>query len=591
MSKKYSLGNSIFYLKSIFKYDWIRIPGIILTALMVAFDTWFIKVYAIKVILDALMNDFDFRRMMIMVAIVIGCKTIKLAYDSAWAYYVKRSDPIIISGFQHVAFKKANEVDINCYDDTDYYNQYIYSLEESSTRPIHFLDSLFQLCQTIFSITFSGIFILTSDPLILLFVAIPILGDSFVRTRMIKARMERTHAIIPEKRKMDYVLRTSYLRDNALDIRITNIHVVLKDLFLEGVENIIELYKKFSNRFTKLYLVSDAFTHINNTLILLYLIYKIVVTQTLSAGDFIAIKEAVALMSSNLGKIMERIQAFQEHNIYIERFRAFCNYRNKVTDGNSGIPQGNLSPYLLQLTNVSFSYNNQSDVLNNINIAIKAGQKIAIVGKNGAGKSTLIKLMMRLYDATKGSIEFKGTDIKTFNRQEYLSQFDTVFQDHNSYACSLIENILFESNPTAEEIDKMMDILDNIDFSLFVKDKSKIELELTKEFSEEGIILSGGQNQKVALARALYRDHSVLILDEPSSALDSISEYKWMQWMDKAAMNRTVIVISHRLSSVRDSDCIYYMEAGRILEAGPHNELMNLQGHYFQMFKVQADAY
>lgn len=201
MSKKYSLGNSIFYLKSIFKYDWIRIPGIILTALMVAFDTWFIKVYAIKVILDALMNDFDFRRMMIMVAIVIGCKTIKLAYDSAWAYYVKRSDPIIISGFQHVAFKKANEVDINCYDDTDYYNQYIYSVEESSTRPIHFLDSLFQLCQTIFSITFSGIFILTSDPLILLFVAIPILGDSFVRTRMIKARMERTHAIIPEKEK------------------------------------------------------------------------------------------------------------------------------------------------------------------------------------------------------------------------------------------------------------------------------------------------------------------------------------------------------------------------------------------------------
>ncbi|MFD2878094.1 hypothetical protein ACFTAO_22225 [Paenibacillus rhizoplanae] len=141
---------------------------------------------------------------------------------------------------------------------------------------------------------------------------------------MIKARMERTHAIIPEKKKkMDYVVRTSYLRENALDIRITNIHLVLKDLFLDGVENMIELYKKFSNRFTKLYLVSDAFTHINNSLILLYLIYKIVVTQTLTAGDFIAIKEAVALMSSNLGKIIERIQAFQEHNTYIERFRTF----------------------------------------------------------------------------------------------------------------------------------------------------------------------------------------------------------------------------------------------------------------------------
>lgn len=591
MSKKFSLSNSIFYLKSIFVYDWIRIPGLILTALFVAFDTWFIKVYAIKVILDALMNNFDFRRIIIVVSIVVGFKTIKLVYDSSWEYYIKRSDPILISGFQHVAFKKANEVDINCYDDTDYYNQYIYSVEESSTRPILFLNSIFQLSQTIFSITFSGIFILTSDPTILLFVAIPILGDSFVRTRMIKARIERTHAIIPEKRKMDYVLRTSYLRENALDIRITNIHVVLKDLFLDGVENMIELYKKFSNRFTKLYLVSDAFTHINNTLILLYLIYKIVVTQTLSAGDFIAIKEAVALMCSNLGKIIERIQAFQEHNIYIERFRTFCNYRNKVTDGDSGIPQTNLSPYLLQLTNVSFSYPNQSDVLNNINISIKAGEKIAIVGKNGAGKSTLIKLMMRLYDATKGSIEFKGGHIRTFNKQEYLSQFDTVFQDHNSYACSLIENILFEHNPTAEELDKIMDILDKIDFSLFLEDKSKIELELTKEFSEEGIILSGGQNQKVALARALYRENSILILDEPSSALDSISEHKWIRLMEKVEMNHTVILISHRLSSVRDSDCIYYMEDGRILESGPHDELMDLQGYYFQMFKVQADAY
>ncbi|MFC6650895.1 hypothetical protein [Paenibacillus rhizoplanae] len=375
MSKKFSLSNSIFYLKSIFVYDWIRIPGLILTALFVAFDTWFIKVYAIKVILDALMNNYDFRRIIIMISIIVGFKTIKLVYDSAWEYYIKRSDPIIISGFQHVAFKKANEVDINCYDDTDYYNQYIYSVEETSTRPILFLNSLFQLCQTLFSITLAGFFILISDPLILIFVVVPILGDSLVRTRMIKARMERTHAIIPEKRKMDYVVRTSYLRENALDIRITNIHLVLKDLFLDGVENMIELYKKFSNRFTKLYLVSDAFTHINNSLILLYLIYKIVVTQTLTAGDFIAIKEAVALMSSNLGKIIERIQAFQEHNTYIERFRTFCNYRNKLTDGDSGIPQTNLSPYLLQLTNVTFSYNNQSDVLKNINFSIKAGEK------------------------------------------------------------------------------------------------------------------------------------------------------------------------------------------------------------------------
>ena len=591
MKKNSPLNNSIYYLKNIVKYDRIRMPGVILTALINAFDTWFIGVFAIKVIVDALLDSFDFQRIIWMLGIAVGYKSVKLIYDSFWSYYVRKSDVKITTGFQHVAFKKAADVDLQCYDDAEFYNNYVFSIQETASRPILFVNSFSQLFQTIFTISLSGIYVLFNDPILLTFAILPILGDSFIRTKMNKARMERTNAIIPESRKVDYVKRTSYLRENAIDIRITNIHVVLKDLFQNGVENVIKIYKRFSNRFIGMYFLSDCLTHINNTIVILYLVFKIVVLKSLTAGDFIAIKAAIALVSSNLGKIMERVQVFQEHSIYIERFRVFCNYKNKVSFGNDGIHIENSSPWELNLNNISFSYDGKTDVLRNINFSINKGDRIAVVGKNGAGKSTLIKLILHLYDPTSGSIQFKNKTITEIKRDDYLALFDTVFQEHNSYAFSLVENVTLKSELTDEQLFEVQNIFNTLEFGDIFDDESNHKLMLTKEFSNNGLILSGGQNQKIALARALYRNSPILILDEPSSALDAISEHKLIKNMMQVAKSKTVILISHRLSSVRDADCIYFIDDGQILEHGTHDELMAYNGYYHEMFKVQADAY
>ena len=590
MYKNHSFKNSMYYLKYIARFDWIRLPGVVITTLINSFDTWFLKVFVIKVIVDSLLDSFDFHHIRWMLNIGIGFKSVKLIYDSCWSYYTKRSDQRIIAGFQHIAFARAAGIDLQCYDDPDFYNDYVYSVQDSSSRPLSFINSISQLLQTIFTVSFSGLYVIFNDPILLVFAVIPILGDSFIRTKMNKVRAERTSLIVLESRKIDYVKRTSYLKEYAMDIRTTKIHLVLSKLFQSGVDNIISIYQKYSKKFIGMYFFSDCLTHLNNTLVILYLVYKIVVLKTLTAGDFIAIKEAISLVSSNLGKILERVQVFQEHSIYIGRFRAFCEYKNTVTFGTSNLPSPQASTVDFKINNVSFSYNQENEILKQISISVKKGELIGIVGSNGAGKSTLIKLLLHMYDPTIGSVVFRGENIKKFSKNDYLSQFDTVFQEHNSYAFTFTENIAFESKLSDSKTNKMKEVFDSLGFDEFIPLINK-EITLTKEFSEDGLMLSGGQIQKIALARALYRNNSILILDEPTSALDPISEHKLMRSLKQVTKDRTVLLISHRLSSVRYADCIYFMENGRIIEHGTHNELMKQRGRYFEMFTIQASAY
>ena len=226
-------------------------------------------------------------------------------------------------------------------------------------------------------------------------------------------------------------------------------------------------------------------------------------------------------------------------------------------------------------------------------LTVEPGQKIALVGYNGSGKTTLVKLLLRLYDPDSGKICYHGNDIRDYQVMAYRRSVGSVFQDFKIYAASLKENVLMDvENGSREESYGVEQALYDAHFTLEDNRLSyQIETPLTTEFEKDGINLSGGEAQKVAIARTLYRKQDLIIMDEPSSALDPLAEYRLNQELNEIAKDKTVIFISHRLSTVRDADCIYMMENGRIVESGTHEQLLSKGGKYAAMWKMQAGLY
>ena len=283
---------------------------------------------------------------------------------------------------------------------------------------------------------------------------------------------------------------------------------------------------------------------------------------------------------------------FQIIGQYAEKFRKLLDYEPVIEVADGLTPDK--SAGALELHNVSFRYpNTDKDTLKDISIEIKPGEKIAIVGENGAGKTTFVKLLMRLYDVTDGSIKYNGHDIREYKTSEYRKKISAVFQDYNIYAATLAENVLLRTYKKEDEKD-VIEALKKADFS---KKLSKlpdgIYTNLTREFSEDGVNLSGGESQKIAISRVFLNDEdrAISILDEPSSALDPVSEYKLNKNLIDHAQNDTVIFISHRLSTTRMADRIYLFEHGSIIEQGSHEELMAHNGRYREMFDRQAKNY
>ena len=230
-------------------------------------------------------------------------------------------------------------------------------------------------------------------------------------------------------------------------------------------------------------------------------------------------------------------------------------------------------------------------VLKNINLELKGNEKIALVGHNGAGKSTLIKLLLRLYDPTEGKITLDGVDIKDIKMKGYRDMFSVVFQDFKLIALPVSENVLMRPPKQGDEekIEQALKLSGAYDRIMELKDG--VNTVLTKEFSEDGAVLSVGEGQKIAIAHAFIKDAPYIILDEPTSALDPVAESEMYKNMMKVGENKGMVFISHRLSSAVGADRIYMLENGEVIECGTHKELMALDGKYADMFKKQAQNY
>ena len=378
----------------------------------------------------------------------------------------------------------------------------------------------------------------------------------------------------------------------AKELRTTNISDVLFKRFITATQNGIRVIEKHGFKCAVYRLFVDAVcTRMGYYLVILFVAFRILALKNMMVGDGLMVVMAMFSVTEALLDQENSFFQLHEHAMYIGDLRAFWDYEPKIREEEAGaVPTMPIEE--LRVEHLSFSYfGSGRKVIDDISFTIKGGQTVAIVGHNGAGKSTLVKLLMRLYEPTSGHIYLNDREIGGYQLSAYRNCFSTVFQDFKVFSLTVGENILMRRTADSDaalltESLRESGMLDTV--SSFPQG---FDTQMSREFDDNGVSLSGGQNQKIALSRLYAKNAPIAILDEPSSALDPIVEYELFENMKRICEGRTVIFISHRLSSAISADVIFMMEHGRIIERGNHESLMRQNGKYAEMFRKQAEKY
>lgn len=592
------LKNQIFLWKLCFKtcplymiyhlYDAFRYQGVIFLE----------HVLGIRYVLKCAEFHEPFTKALFYIGLILFLNILQIIPDGFFIYgWQFKYKPRLYRALKEEMFKKASEIDLYCYDDPAYYNDFVLSVSQSEAAIDRFLELLNMAMQAITVLFTTGIFYIMTDPIGIAFVFASFILRFVVSKKLNKVNYENRLAVNPHMRKRDYVSRVFYLKDFAKELRLhPNAGAQLEEEFAEANDNIIKEHKKVAVKrvcfqFLKDYGVGDFLI---DGLYITYLVYKAAVLHTVNYSDAVILFNRTGSLRGSMSRFADLGPKAHENSMFIDKIRAFLNYepRLKNNEGDA-VPEGAGE---LKLEHVTFKYSESGrKVLDDISLSVKPGEHIAIVGYNGAGKTTLIKLLMRLYDPTSGSISYHGRNITELCPNDYHKRIGVVFQDYQMFGANLAENVVMDDLPKDELDTRAPQITAALTDAGFAQKLARLPAglftQVTTEFDKKGVDFSGGESQKVAISRAFYKKADILIMDEPSSALDPIAEYELNKAMESAAKGKTVFYISHRLSTTRDADRIIMLERGRIIEEGTHTELLARNGKYAEMWNAQAGKY
>lgn len=592
---KVNIANNLF----IFKLAWSIHPQRVVAEFAVQagrqLANVFFTVYFMKYIIESISIGRDFQQIIYFIILTLVLLFALVLLDNWYDYRFKPlSDLKLYEKLYFILFRKAASVELKCFEDHEFYNKYTKAIQEADIRVSAVLANLSRIIFV--SLATISIFAVmyAIDPWVVWFALLPIIGNFYFGKKLNRLQFQQNDERIPYQRKMDYVNRVIYLSHFAKEIRLSRIFSVLRNTYLEGYDGVISVIHKYRVKagvisFLKIF---TTFTLIFQG-VLLYGAYLAIVKQSISISSFIVLGSAMVGGAWSLIRLSDSFVEINKNGIYIENLKTFLSYVSEIQEDSD--PVKPIAPPIQQLTfrKLGFTYDGaEKPSIRHITMEVNKNEKIALVGHNGAGKSTLIKLMMRLYDPTEGEILLNGRNIKEFDLMSYRSLYGTVFQDFKIFSMTIAENVLMRDVESEEDRQLVINALKKSR----VYDKvatlpEGIDTMLTKEFDEQGVVLSGGEFQKIAIARIFAQQAELLILDEPTSALDPIAEYEIFESMMEACKDKAVVIISHRMSSAMLADRIYYMEDGEIQESGSHMELMQLQGKYAELFLKQAEKY
>lgn len=583
------LSNIIFFVKLIFKASPLLVIGDFIWGILTIVPGRLISVIGVKYIIDVVAEGENLGRIFYAViaiaAVLIGSTLLSWLYREFFWNVEKEK---VHYNLNKTLYEKAKNLDQESYDNPEFYNNFILTIESSSDNIQNLLGLVRNYVGNLISLLAVAGVLLTIDPICLVIILVFIGGFLPLSRKIGDLQMGRRIDNTKFHRRSDYFQRIFYLQEYCKEVRMNDISPILMERYNDAADDVIENQRKYWKKISSLYMVQETGIQILGFMFVLplYLGYCVLVKESITPGDFVAAFNGAHSIAISINFLtVWAVAVFSERGKMIEKYREFIKADFRIRDGEKKAEKS--TPKEIKIENLSFTYpGNDKPTLKNINLTIKPYEKIALVGYNGAGKTTLTNLILRLYDATDGGVYIDGEDVRDVTIESHRNRFAAVFQDFQLFSCTVSENVALDREYDEKRVEEA---LRNSGFNKELK--KGVKTELLREFDDEGQMLSGGESQKVAIARAFYKDCPYVILDEPSANLDPVAEYNLNQAMLSAAANKTVIFISHRLSTTVNADRIYVMEKGEIIESGSHSELMAKGGTYAYMFNLQAEKY
>ena len=589
--KNSTFKDIIYGLKILNKYS----KGLVLTRVLAMFGFWFFtgfieEILFLKYLLNALENGASFVEFVKICLIFLGLSILGKFLLNYFDYLTCVKHKVFYKKMNEKIFQKAKNLDMNCFYNPEFFDKYKRATEVITDN--HF-DNFAYAFSCVVVGGFTGIFlvayVVSVDPKMLLLLLTGLVVVAFEGVKS-KLNINKDKEMTVHKRSKAYIKRTIYLREFSKDMRTSGVYGVLHKRFEDAVNKNREIIKKYGYKIALLEMMTGLFgMALPVATSYAYATYRYVVKRNLALSDFSVIVTAMNNLKDVVNDLSDGISTVKRESMYFKNLAEFLEYENKVVNGAKTADEFKT----LEFKNVTFTYpESKEPTLKNFDFKLDKGQTVAIVGENGAGKSTFIKLLLRFYDVDSGEILYNGVNIKEYDIDSLRERISTVFQDYKVFALSVAENVLCKEIETNEELLKAVEAMKNSGAYDFVKNlPEKENTVITREFDDKGVGLSGGEQQKLAVARVFASSTDLAILDEPSSAFDPVAEYKMYENLINATKDKTVIYISHRLSSAVLSDKIFVISDGTVKECGSHKELMELNGIYSNMFTLQAESY
>ena len=502
------------------------------------------------------------------------------------------SGELVANHIKLMILGKAKNVDLGSFDRPEFYEKLENANREASMRPLHILTATFNVISALISAV-SFIVVLVGlnpfAPLVVLIAAIPgAIVNFHYRNRSFW--YIRRHS--KERRAMNYYSELMVNKDMAKEVKLLG----LADTFTDRYKSVFgKYYKGLKSLITKegvSQIMIGLVSSLVNCALFIYIAYRVVFMDGL-IGDYSLYSGALTSIGGYVTTLLTSTATIYEGTLFIDNIMTFMKEKSTVVSPENPILPERGGEHSIVFENVSFKYPGTSRyVLKNVNLTFNPNESVVLVGLNGAGKTTLIKLITRLYDPTEGRILLDGRDLREYDVRALYDMFGIIFQDYGRYAETVSENIRFgdvEREYTEADIVKAAE---QGNAKSFIEALPRgYDTPLTRMFEEDGLELSGGQWQKISVARAFFKDSDILILDEPTASLDPLAEQEIFSQFASLSKNKITIFVSHRLSSAVGASKIVVIDGGEIAEVGNHEELMSLGGKYCALFSIQAQRY